>query len=153
MAFFQACIKECLRYHTPLGQMTPRNVPPGGITLCGHYMPEGVVVGCNGWTVHRDKSVYGENADDFDPERWLKASPEQLTKMETVSIAFGGGSRLCIGKNIALLEINKTIPEMLRQYEMELIDPVRYRSIPGWLVPQAGLDVRLKRRGQSEWTE
>lgn len=150
MPYFQACIKECLRYHTPLGQTLFRDVPPGGVTLCGRYFSEGVVVGCNGWTVHRDKSVYGENADDFDPDRWLRASPEQLLNMERINVSFGGGSRLCIGKNIALLEINKTIPEMLRRYKMELVDPNRYRTNAGWLTPQLGLNIRLKLRDPEE---
>ena len=150
MPYLQACVKECLRYHPPLGQVLHRDVPPGGTTLCGHHFPEGVVVGCNAWTVHRDKAVYGQNADDFDPDRWLRASPEQLVMMEKTNLYFGGGSRVCIGKNIALLEIHKTIPEMLRRYEMRLVDPSRFRTISGWLTPQVGLDVVLQHRDPAE---
>jgi cytochrome P450 len=41
-----------------------------------------------------------------------------VEKMENASLAFGGGARVCIGKNIALLEVNKFIPELFRGFEM-----------------------------------
>lgn len=146
MKYFQACVKECLRYHSPLGQILPREVPKGGITLCGQFIPEGTVVGCNAWVVHRDKVVYGANAHEFYPERWIESTPEHIQRMENLNFAFGGGPRVCIGKNIALLEIAKFIPEFFRCFEVELVDASRYKSHAGWLVPQSGLDVILKTR-------
>lgn len=149
MTFFQAMVKECLRLHPPLGQLVPRKVPDGGIEICGRFIPGGTEVGCNAWTVHRDVKVYGQDAHEFNPERWLNASPEQLRAMEAVNFAFGGGPRVCLGKNIALLEISKVVPELFRRYEVTLVDPQRYSLHPGWLVLQRGLDVTLKKRDQS----
>ncbi|KAJ6005165.1 hypothetical protein N7451_003109 [Penicillium sp. IBT 35674x] len=146
MTFFQALIKECLRYHSPLGQLLPRSVPEGGVTLCGQFIPEGTVVGCNAWTIHRHCDLYGEDADQFRPERWLEATPEQLQKMENMNFAFGGGPRICIGRNIAMLEITKFIPEFFRRFEVQLVDAARYTYHPGWLVTQTGLDVKLRLR-------
>lgn len=147
MPYFQALLRECLRCHPPLGQLIPRRVPDGGITLCGQFIPGGVEVGCNAWTIHRDKSVYGADADVFRPERWLEATQEEQRAMESVNFAFGGGPRVCLGKNVALLEISKLVPELFRRYEIKLVDPERYELFPGWLVLQKGLDVTLRRRG------
>jgi len=47
--------------------------------------------------------VYGEDVDCFRPERWLDATEEQLKAMERSSLAFGAGSRVCIGKNISMM--------------------------------------------------
>jgi len=146
MPFFQACIKECLRVHPALGQLVPREVPEGGITLCGKFLPAGTEVGCNAWTVHRDKKFYGEDADEFKPERWLDPNKEWVREMELASFAFGGGPRVCIGKNIAMLEITKFIPEFFRRFEVMLVDPSRYTLVPGWLVLQKGLDVKMLKR-------
>lgn len=30
------------------------------------------VVGANPWVIHRSKEVYGEDVEDFRPDRWLK---------------------------------------------------------------------------------
>jgi cytochrome P450 len=148
MIYFQACLKECLRVHSPLGQLIPREVPKGGVELCGKFLPEGTIVGCNAWTVHRDKKFYGEDADEFKPERWIINDTEKVSSMEHANFAFGGGPRVCVGKNIALLEINKFVPELFRRFELHMVDPARYKLLPGWLVLQDGLDVTLKRRDQ-----
>jgi cytochrome P450 len=146
MLYFQACLKECLRFHSPLGQLIPREVPKGGVEIYGKFLPEGTIVGCNVWTIHRDKNFYGEDADEFKPERWLSDDKEKVNGMERANFAFGGGPPVCVGKNIAILEINKFVPELFRRFELHLVDPARYRLLPGWLVLQEGLDVTLKRR-------
>jgi cytochrome P450 len=38
-----------------------------------------------------------ENPGTFDPERWLRASPEELIEMNRCSVPFGKGSRACMG--------------------------------------------------------
>ena len=146
MTYFQACIKEALRYHPATSQILPRIVPEGGVELCGKYLPSGTVVGCNAWTVHRDKDLYGADADAFRPERWLDSTPEQVRKMDSLLFTFGTGSRSCVGKNIAMLEICKFVPELFRRFEMHLVDPSRYKIGSTWLIFQSGLDVKMRSR-------
>ncbi|EOD49073.1 putative cytochrome p450 family protein [Neofusicoccum parvum UCRNP2] len=64
-------------------------------------------VGTSPWVLHRNKSIYGEDAEDFRPDRWL--DEEKKHDMHRYSFVFGGGSRTCIGKNIAMLEMSKQI--------------------------------------------
>lgn len=155
MTYYQACIKECLRYHPALGQILPRIVPEGGVEICGRFLPGGTTVGCNAYTIHRDKNLYGQDADEFRPERWIEGNPEQIRKMETLNFWFGAGPRVCIGKNIAMLELTKFIPEFLRRFEVEIVDTKRYTShnIGGWVCPQKGLDAKLKLRDQAWWLQ
>jgi len=65
--------------------------------LCNQPLPGGTVVGINAWVVQRDRSVYGEDADEYRPERWLEAGEEELKGMERAFLAFGMGMRMCIG--------------------------------------------------------
>jgi hypothetical protein len=39
--------------------------------------------------VARDKEVYGEDSEDFRPERWLTADEQQLKAMERNNLAVG----------------------------------------------------------------
>jgi len=48
------------------------------------------------WVLHQD-SEYFPDPQNFDPERWSKASPEALRKMEKAFVPFGKGSRICVG--------------------------------------------------------
>jgi len=54
-----------------------------------------------------------------------------------------------IGKNLALLEMNKTLPLLFRDYGLELLKPqedLKYRST--FFVVQHGLDVRISRQSR-----
>lgn len=68
-------------------------------------------------------------------------------------MAFGLGSRTCIGKNISLLEMNKLIPLMVRNYDFEFIakdgSPETSKYLVGrnrWFVKPAYLHARVLRR-------
>ncbi|CAG8214223.1 unnamed protein product [Penicillium olsonii] len=108
MPYLQAVIKEGMRLHPSVGMLMERHVPKGGAIIAGKFIPDGYVVGMNPWVIGRDKHIYGEDADSFRPERWLDADPESLREMERSSLAFGAGSRVCIGKNISILVRIKT---------------------------------------------
>jgi RimJ/RimL family protein N-acetyltransferase len=60
----------------------------------------------------RDVGIFGSDAPLFRHERWLEAGPEQLEKMEAaVGTLFGNGRHRCLGRTIALIELNKVISE------------------------------------------
>ncbi|KAH7053460.1 pisatin demethylase [Macrophomina phaseolina] len=122
--YLQAVLKEALRLH-PIGQPIMRRVPAGGAVIAGTWFPEGAEVGVNPWVAHRNKDVFGQDAEVFRPERWLEADKEQAGKMEGYFLAFGYGSRSCIGKHISLLEISKVIPQLIRKFDFHLVEPER----------------------------
>jgi cytochrome P450 len=106
MRYFQAVLKESMRLHPALGQILPRIVPKGGVHLCGKFLPEGTEVGCNAWTVHHDRAIFGEDADTFRPERWLDNDEEKVKNMERHNFVFGAGSRTC--KSNSLMPLIQT---------------------------------------------
>jgi cytochrome P450 len=50
----------------------PRYVPTGGRSIDGVWIPEGTIVSCQPYTVHKDETVF-PRALEFVPERWLEA--------------------------------------------------------------------------------
>lgn len=80
-------INETLRLHGPVGQGLPRLIPPGGSTFCGYYIPEGVVVGVQAYTMQRNSEVW-KQPDAWDPSRWDDPSADQMASF----LPFGGGS-------------------------------------------------------------
>ena len=73
MPYLQAVMKEAMRMHPAVGISMPRYVPSGGAEIDGRWYPAGTVVGVNAWVIHRNKEVFGEDADAFRPERWLES--------------------------------------------------------------------------------
>ena len=89
LPYLQAVLKEAMRIHPAVGMLLERYVPQGGFTISGAHLPEGTIVGINPWVLHRNKEVYGQDADEFRPERWLEADTETLKAMDRSFLAVG----------------------------------------------------------------
>lgn len=75
----------------------------------------------NAWVINRNKTVFGADADHFRPERWLeKEDPDSLKQMDQCFATFGFGSRVCLGRNLALMEINKVNKPSLSDFNVEV---------------------------------
>lgn len=108
MSYLQAVIKEGLRIHPPVVGLMSKQVPQGGDTFRGKYLPQGTKIGYCAWGIFRRTDIWGEDSDKFRPERWLDCSEDKLRLMEgTLELVFGYGRWQCLGKNIALMELNK----------------------------------------------
>ncbi|GAB7353809.1 hypothetical protein MBLNU459_g4187t1 [Dothideomycetes sp. NU459] len=139
-----ACIKEAMRLHPSVGLTMPRISPAGGLLLCDRLIPAGYRVGMNAAVVHFDKDVFGADADQFRPSRWIEGD---ATMMDRYMLHFGAGTRTCIGKNISLSELHKLVPQVLRMFSLELADPsAQWKTSNMWFNKQTNLSVRLTRR-------
>ena len=90
LPYFNACINEAGRMHPPLGLPFEREIPPQGAVICGKHLKGGTVVGMSAWVTHRDPDTFGDDCQEWRPERWL-CEPEKKRKMEkallTVSVS------------------------------------------------------------------
>ncbi|KAF1979975.1 cytochrome P450 [Bimuria novae-zelandiae CBS 107.79] len=147
-----AVIKEASRYFPTFAVQIPRYALPEGITLNGTFIPPGFRVGMNPHIVQMDKSVFGKDADVFRPERWLE-SEEQNKLMDRAYLSFGVGTRPCAGKDIAnrdaqlaLAEIHKLVPAMLRTFTVEIAHDQPWKIHNASFIVQTDVICRLKRR-------
>jgi cytochrome P450 len=82
--------------------------------------------------IHRSIGLFGSDADAFRPERWILTSAggdepslEKLQKMERNNdLIFGSGRHQCLGKSVAMIELNKVFVELLRRFDWTLYDPL-----------------------------
>jgi cytochrome P450 len=104
--YYIAVFRETMRLCPSAPNIFPRIVSKPGIDLYGKHVPPGTEITCNPYFLHRDKTLYGEDANEFKPERWLEseARSRQLLKY---NFAFGYGTRVCLGKDIAAVELYK----------------------------------------------
>lgn len=153
LPYLDAVIKESLRLHSAVGLPLWRMVPPGpGLQVSGgDVLPPGTNVGVNAWTAHRNPDVWGADAGEFRPERWLEADKAGLAAMEAYYLPFGLGARTCIGRHISILEVVKLVPRLLRELEFELAGPPGegMRCDDYWFVLPKELMVNVRRRGKA----
>ncbi|KAK4213314.1 cytochrome P450 [Rhypophila decipiens] len=155
LPYLDAVIREALRLHPVTAATMERYVPEGGLVLPdGSVVPAGTAIGMNSYIVGKNKGVYGEDADEFRPERWLRVDGEdseahrlRLQRMNAADLSFGGGSRICLGRLLALCEVYKVVATLVRRYEIELVDPTKKWTIEGvWFARQRGILANMKPR-------
>jgi cytochrome P450 len=78
----QAAMKEAMRLHPGVGFPLERFVPDGGATICGVHLPAGTNVSVSAPVIHVNKDIWGEDATEFRPERWIEADAEYLKIMD-----------------------------------------------------------------------
>ncbi|KIO34087.1 hypothetical protein M407DRAFT_17000 [Tulasnella calospora MUT 4182] len=72
----------------------------------------------------RDKAIWGEDAEEFNPERWLKGNTHprsaEIPGVFSGILTFLGGPRSCIGYRFALMEMKVLIFALIRNLSFEL---------------------------------
>jgi cytochrome P450 len=113
MPYLQAIIKEGLRLWPPSSALVTKTAPPQGDTFNGLFIPGGTDVGSSVWGVFRNKKFWGEDANEFRPERWFGLEDGRRKEMDdTMGLIFGFGKYTCLGKGVAMLELNKVFVEV-----------------------------------------
>jgi cytochrome P450 len=131
LRYTQASIKEAQRLHPVIGMSLSRKVPADGLSLHGHFFPAGTTVGCNPVALHRNPDIFGVDAEEYKPERWLQEDdPAMVRRMERTNLIWGGGSRACPGRNLAELVVYKVVPALLEQFDLEITVMPEEREMP-----------------------
>ncbi|KAG2019378.1 hypothetical protein GB937_005292 [Aspergillus fischeri] len=82
------------------------------------FVPKGYEVIYSVYTMHRLPEIFGDDADEYRPERWEKLKPGWAY------IPFNGGPRICLGQQFALTEAGYTTVRLMQQFEaIESRDP------------------------------
>jgi cytochrome P450 len=117
LPYLQACIWEGLRICPPLFGLQSKMAPTQGETVNGTFFPGGTEIATCPSMVTRRKDIFGNDADIFRPERWIEADASTRAKYErTTDVIFGSGRFVCLGRNIAWMELNKAFVEVCAHF-------------------------------------
>lgn len=147
MPYLKAVVKEATRLLPSIVYQLLRYVPEGGLTVDNMFIPAGTSVGISPIAQNRDQAIWGPDADEFRPERWLE-DEARGRYFETANMTFGGsGPRMCVGKNIALVELNKFVAQLLRNFDIDFVNRERpWHIVTYWFAYQHDMHMRIKAR-------
>lgn len=106
-------ISESLRFMPPVPVGAARSIAVDMKIADDKILPAGTSVNFPSYTVHRLKEYWGEDAEEFRPERFAKS--HEFHPMQYVP--FGAGIRMCPGRELALFEMRELLSRLLPRYK------------------------------------
>ncbi|KAJ8492530.1 hypothetical protein OPV22_014251 [Ensete ventricosum] len=137
-------LHEVLRLYPPLTYLpryTYKTIKLGDVTY-----PPGVLLRLPILFLNHDPEIWGEDASEFNPERFAQGVSNACKNPQMGFFSFGGGPRICIGQNFALMEAKMALSAILQRFSFELSPSYAHAPrIVLTIVPQYGAPLRLRR--------
>ncbi|XP_064602746.1 cytochrome P450 2H1-like [Liolophura sinensis] len=136
LPYVSATIHELQR----IANTAPITVPHKAIEdveIGGYFLPKDTIIVFSIYGAHRDPK-YWENADKFDPGRWL--SPEGELIKHKAFVPFGDGPRTCLGKILSEMELFLFFTNIIKNFT--------FKTVPGKALPslepvQRGISMQI----------
>ena len=118
-----------LRDRGPLPRVTPKQ----SVSIAGSPpLPPNVRVAAASYVLHHDPQVF-PSPSEWNPRRWLTSpqkpgAPEKRGRMGKSFMAFGSGSRTCVGRDFAMYEMKLVLAAIYTNYETTLGDGQAQRA-------------------------
>ena len=135
-------VLEAMRLYPP-----NRSVAREALNDCeigGYLVRAGAQILMSQWVVHRD-SRHFENPAEFKPKRWTPEFIQRLPKY--AYFPFGGGPRVCIGQEFAMMEAVLVIAAILQNFKFVLADGQVIEPCPAILLrPSSAIRILVNER-------
>ena len=142
--YVEACIRETLRFMGPINAINLHAKEP--TVLGGKYRitpDQSITINIRG--LHHDHKVWGDDADDFRPERLLNGGFESLPP--NAWKPFGNGMRACIGRAFAEQEMLINAALILQRFTFVKADPSYKLALKSTLtIKPDGFGIKVRRR-------
>ncbi|KAG9454851.1 hypothetical protein H6P81_007755 [Aristolochia fimbriata] len=147
MQYLHAALSESMRLYPPV-VVNSRTAVEDDVLPDGTFVLKGWVVSYHTYSMGRMEGVWGPDCMEFLPERWLENGvfrPESPSKYPV----FHAGPRMCLGKEMAYIQMKSIAACVLERFEIEAVDKEK-RPEPMLSLTMRirdGLPVRVRKRG------
>ncbi|KAK7046125.1 hypothetical protein VNI00_007128 [Paramarasmius palmivorus] len=106
------------------------------------YIPAGSKIPYSVLMMHRNKDLWGPDAEEFDPDRFIDARLKKyLSPRPFIFLPFNAGPRICLGQQFAYNEMSFMLIKLLQNFKLftleqnvadpEFHPPPEWRNAPG----------------------
>ncbi|KAI5058034.1 hypothetical protein GOP47_0026204 [Adiantum capillus-veneris] len=137
-------LNESLRLYPPVPEYGTRELFQDVRMGDGTVLPRGAGITIACLYIHRDKEVWGEDADEFRPDRFANGV-SQACNNPYAFMPFGIGPRTCIGQHFALMEAKIILSLILQSFQFHLSPSYRHAPITAITMrPKYGVHLLLR---------
>lgn len=119
LPYLEACIKEGLRMGNEVSGRLARVDPVNVITYKSYDFPPGTVISMSMRDMHLDPNCHPDPTT-YNPNRFL--DPMMRKQSERFFAPFGQGTRSCVGRDLAMLEMTMVVANLLYRFDVELFE-------------------------------
>ncbi|KAF1963090.1 cytochrome P450 [Byssothecium circinans] len=118
--------------------------------ISNHFIPKGTLSFVTPWAVNRNPKLWGADAEDFKPERWIDENGRATMNGGAGSnysfLTFLHGPRSCIGERFARAELRSLVAAFVGSFRMEMANPGEKIIVGGTITskPVQGMKLRLE---------
>ncbi|KAG4970656.1 hypothetical protein JHK82_036348 [Glycine max] len=153
--YLQAATHESMRLFPPI-QFDSKFCLEDDVLPDGTKVESGTRVTYHPYAMGRLEEIWGCDCLEFRPQRWLKDGVFQPMNPFEYPV-FQAGLRVCVGKEVALMEMKSVAVSLLRKFHIELLAPLSFgnpRFSPGLTATfRFGLPVMVRERGTTTTTK
>ncbi|CAH8369376.1 unnamed protein product [Eruca vesicaria subsp. sativa] len=120
LVYLHAALYETMRLYPPLPFERKTSVK-SDVLPSGHKVDANSNVIFLIYALGRMRSVWGEDALEFKPERWVSETGELRHEPSSKFLVFNTGPRTCSGKHLAMVTMKTTVVEILQHYDVKLV--------------------------------
>ena len=123
LPYLNAVTSEVLRLFPPVPLLF--RVAAEDNVILGQHIPKGTAIILPPWAVNADKSLWGEDAAEFDPGRWMRPGTAHTGGVDSnyPFLTFLHGPRSCIGQGFAKSELACLLAAWVGTFETRFADP------------------------------
>ncbi|KAJ8772606.1 hypothetical protein K2173_027783 [Erythroxylum novogranatense] len=135
----QMILNETLRLYTPITHLMRQTCE--AVKLGGMNIPSKTQLVLPIMATNRDPDIWGEDADMFNPQRF-----SEPRKHLAAFFPWGLGPRICVGQNLAMVEVKIALSMIIRRYSFALSPSYQHAPIMKLTVqPQYGAQLLFKK--------
>ncbi|XP_027108366.2 cytochrome P450 86A8-like [Coffea arabica] len=120
LVYMKAALSETLRLYPSVPEDS-KHVVADDVLPDGTFVPAGSSVTYSIYSAGRMKSTWGEDCLEFKPERWLSPDGKKFVTHDSFRfVAFNAGPRICLGKDLAYLQMKSVAAALLLRHRITL---------------------------------
>lgn len=143
LPYLNSVIKEVIRLYPPIIYILRRVCNRDGVYLNNYFIPYDTSVRVPILALQTNKQVWGQDALDFRPERFMEPVSSD---MKWMNCAFWFGSHGCVGQRFAMLEIKAVVSQVVLKYLVNESNNSPHVRRHGTDSTPKGLKLKLEKR-------
>ncbi|CAN6979491.1 unnamed protein product [Brassica rapa subsp. trilocularis] len=146
LVYLHGALCEALRLYPPVPFQHKSPTNPD-VLPSGHKVdPSTKIVFCL-YSLGRMKSVWGEDASEFKPERWISETGRLIHVPSFKFLSFNAGPRTCLGKEVAMTQMKTVAMKIIQNYEVKIVEGHKIEPVPSIILHmKQGLRVMVTKR-------